>query len=487
MQRCLLRGSPPALPNLLRAASTKSPNQTVAFENQGRLMADRLIDVISTAIAAGDAETLNAIGQNSNAELVHALSMLDEGERGKLVALVDSDVAADLLEQLPGVQAQRWIEDATPEQAARIVDELPSDLQADLLREMDRDAADQLLDLMEPEEAASARQLREYSDLSAGGLMVTEFLQYPDDWTIQMVVADLQAKSDEYRDYQVQYTYVKGENNRLLGVLRLRDLLLGSRKTPLRDIMIPNPLCVTDLTELNELHGFFQQHHFLGVPVVDAESCLVGVLQRSDVDQAWIEQQDRSFLRRQGIVSGEEVRSMPLWQRSKGRLSWLSLNILLNLIAAAVISHFEDTLAAVIALAAFLPIISDMSGCSGNQAVAVSIRELMLGLAKPSDVWRVWTKEVSVGMINGLTLGILLGGIAWVWKGNAVLGAVVGVSLMLNTLLAVSIGGVIPLVLRKLGRDPAVASGPLLTTVTDMCGFFLVLSMAAAWIDHLKM
>ncbi|MEM8734443.1 MAG: magnesium transporter, partial [Planctomycetota bacterium] len=212
---------------------------------------------------------------------------------------------------------------------------------------------------------------------------------------------------------------------------------------------------------------------------------LLGVLQRTDVDQAWIEQQDKSFLKRQGIVSGEEIRSLPLGVRSRGRLMWLSLNIVLNLLAAAIISHFEGTLATAIALTAFLPIISDMSGCSGNQAVAVSIRELMLGLVKPSDVFHVWRKEITVGLINGVCVGILLGCIAWIWKGSPVLGAVVGVALMLNTLVAVSIGGVVPLFLRSIGRDPAVASGPLLTTITDMCGFFLVLSLASNFIDYL--
>lgn len=442
---------------------------------------------LSDLLNEGKAEELQGlIAATSNAEIVHAVSVMDDEPRGKLLELLDANSAADLLEQLPGVQAQQLLEEVTSEQAALIVDELPSDLQADFLHDMDDVAAERILQHMQPLEAASARQLRSYDNRAAGGLMVTEFLQYPDDWTIQNVVDDLQSKAEEYRDYQIQYAYVCSQQGELLGVLRLRDLLLSPRLTRLSQIMIPNPLSVEDSLELDELHGFFQQHHFLGVPVV-ASGRLVGVLQRSDVDQAWIEQQDRSFLKRQGIVSGEEIRSMPLLVRARGRLSWLSLNIVLNLMAASIISRFESTLSAVIALAVFLPIISDMSGCSGNQAVAVSIRELMLGLAKPSDAFRIWCKEVSIGVINGFAVGLLLGCIAWAWKGNITLGIVVGVSLMLNTCIAVSIGGVVPLILRKFGRDPAVASGPLLTTVTDMCGFFLVLSLASAFIEQLKM
>ena len=166
-------------------------------------------------------------------------------------------------------------------------------------------------------------------------------------------------------------------------------------------------------------------------------------------------------------------------------MAWLTLNIVLNMVAASVIASFESTLSAVIALAVFLPIVSDMSGCSGNQAVAVTMRELTLGVIKPIDALRVWRQEASVGLINGVVLGLLLGGAAWAWKGNVYLGVVVAAALSANTLLAVSIGGTVPLLLKRFGIDPAVASGPVLTTVTDMCGFFLVLSLATAMLPLL--
>jgi magnesium transporter len=163
----------------------------------------------------------------------------------------------------------------------------------------------------------------------------------------------------------------------------------------------------------------------------------------------------------------------------------LSSNIVLNIIAASVISAYEETLAAVIAIAIFLPMVSDMSGCSGNQAVGVSMRELALGLTRPVDVFHVLRKELSVGIINGIVLGILIGIVAWLWKDNAYLGLVIGLALSVNTLIAVSIGGTVPLLLKRFGVDPAVASGPLLTTVTDMAGFFLVLSLASLFMPQL--
>ena len=221
------------------------------------------------------------------------------------------------------------------------------------------------------------------------------------------------------------------------------------------------------------------------MPVVDERENLLGIVRRRTVLEAVAEQSEADRLKAAGIVGGDELRSMPIAVRSRRRLSWLSVNILLNIMAASVIAFYEDTLSALIALAVFLPIVSDMSGCSGNQAVAVSMRELTLGAASPRDVARVWGKELSVGLINGLALGTLLGIAAWAWKGNPVLGLVVGLALAINTVVAVSIGGTVPLVLKRFGVDPAVASGPLLTTITDMCGFFLVLSLAATAMPYL--
>jgi magnesium transporter len=176
---------------------------------------------------------------------------------------------------------------------------------------------------------------------------------------------------------------------------------------------------------------------------------------------------------------------MPVLLRSRRRLSWLSVNIFLNLIAASVIAFYQETLSAVIALAVFLPIISDMSGCTGNQAIAVSMRELSLGIVKPGEAFRVWFQEIRVGLINGLVLGILIGITAFIWKGNIYLGLVVGGALAVNSLVAVSIGGTLPLILKRMKVDPALASGPILTTITDMIGFFLALGFATIALSKL--
>src|SRR4029079_8470385 len=249
--------------------------------------------------------------------------------------------------------------------------------------------------------------------------------------------------------------------------------------------MISDPHKIRDTDSLEVLQRFFDRRPLFGVPAIDADGVLMGVVRSADVEKAAEERSTRSFLKFMGIVGGEELRSMPLSLRSIRRLSWLTVNIVLNICAASVIALHQDTLTAVIALAVFLPIISDMSGCSGNQAVAVSLRELTLGIIKPYEVWRVFRKESAVGIINGVVLGILLGVVAWLWKGNATLGGVVAVALAGNTLVAVWFGGLIPLALSGLGQDPALASGPILTTITDMSGFFIVLELASLMLHRL--
>jgi magnesium transporter len=418
------------------------------------------------------------VDELSASDLTLAMSRASTDDRIAVVDVLGPDAAASLLEQLPHVQALDLIETLQPEAAAAILDELPSDEQADLIGELDEREAEAILREMDPLEAEAARALSQYEDDVAGGMMVTEFLRYPDRGTVADVLRDLRERADEYRDYDVQYAYACDAAGCLTGVLRLRDLLLARPSQPISELMIRNPVMVRDTTTLDELADLFDQHHYLGVPVVDEAARLVGVVRQAAVAEAWGDRQDSDFLKTQGIVGGEEIRSMPLLRRSSRRLAWLSVNIVLNIVAASVIALFQETLSSVIALAVFLPIISDMSGCSGNQAVAVSLRELSLGLVRPHELLRVWLKEVSLGLVNGAALGLLIAIVTYLWQGNVYLGLVVGVSLCLNTMIAVSVGGLVPLVLKRFNVDPAVASGPLLTTVTDMCGFFLVLGIA---------
>jgi len=419
------------------------------------------------------------------ADLLHTVFHLTADEQRKLLSIVSAERAAELIEEMPDSHAADLIEDMPATQVAPIVEEMASDLRVDVLAEMDKQDADAILDELEEEDAIEIRELSAYPSDTAGGLMMTEFMAYPMNSTVREVLEDLTSKEGNYGFLTVHYIYVVVRKHKLKGVIRIRDLVFGDPEVKIATIVTP-ALTVTTKTELPQLETFFDEHDIAAVPVVDDRSNLLGIVRRRAVLEALTEKAESDSLKAAGIVGGDELRSMPVLIRSRRRLAWLSVNIALNILAASVIALYEDTLTAVIALAVFLPIVSDMSGCSGNQAVAVSMRELTLGAAVPRDVLRVLRKEMMVGIINGLALGVLLGVAAWLWKGNVVLGLVVGAALSINTVLAVSIGGTVPLVLKHFKMDPAVASGPLLTTITDMCGFLLVLGMATLVLPQLS-
>lgn len=419
-------------------------------------------------------------------ETARVISRLSDSDRNKLIALLSPEDAADIIEDISETQAADIVENIPIEQAAAIMEELDSDHIADVLGEMETEKSESILLKMEKEDAREARILLNYASDVAGGLMVSEYLAYHVNDTIKDVLTDLQNNQEKYKEYNVQYFYVLDENDRLVGVLRMHDLLFPAKKTKLVEIMIHPPLSVSDQSTLLELKDFFDEHHLLGVPVVDDSQQLLGVVLPQSVEEEVSKQRTNAYLRFSGIIGGEEYRTMPLKVRSGRRLAWLSMNIVLNIIAASVIAMYQDTLAAVITLAVFLPMVSDMSGCSGNQAVAVSMRELSLGLVKPREILWVIIKETRVGIINGIVLGGLLGLAAFLWQGNMWLGLVVGGALAANTLVSVIIGGALPLILKRFKVDPALVSSPLLTTVTDMCGFFFVLSFASAVLPKLS-
>lgn len=418
-------------------------------------------------------------------DLGYVVNRLDPEDQ---VTLMDSlsrehpEVAASLVEHLPDTHTARLFSLLPPAAAANIFEEMASDDRADVLSEMDEPKLAAVLAEFEPEDASDAQRLIAYDSNTAGGLMITEYLAHPITFTIQQVLEDMRSNADEYSGYDVQYVYVTDSDGRLIGVIRLRDLVLTPGDATLDKIVIRNPRHVKTDESVAQLEAFFDEHGYFAVPVVDSMGVLVGVVRRAAVEQAHAEGADRALLAFGGIIGGEELRSMSTQNRVVRRLAFLCPNIILNMLAASVVAYYEPTIAAVTALAIFLPMLSDMSGCAGNQAVAVSIRELSLGLLKPKDLFRTLQKEAGIGIINGIVLGSLVGLVAWVMRGDdwPLIGLVVGTAMCLNSIVAVIIGGSVPLLLKRVRVDPALAASPILTTFTDMCGFFLTLRLATA-------
>ena len=342
-------------------------------------------------------------------EIARMISNLTKPDQIRLLEMLSPEVSAHIISKMSLLGTRNLVMQLPTPQAASIVKEMSRDQQAHFLRTVGGNKAEAILDEIKSKKAEKVRKLMSYAENTAGALMISEYLSYGGDLLVKDVLDDLRAQGEAYSDYDVQYAYVVSDSGQLIGVLRLRDLLMAPRSKTISEIMIKEPMQVNVNTSLRDLKDFFRQYSFLGVPVADDDGKLIGIAQSTSVREAANRQNNQLFLKFAGIIGGEENRTMSLFKRSSRRLSWLSINIVLNIIAASVIALYQDTLEKAIVLAVFLPIISDMSGCSGNQAVAVSIRELTLGLVRPRELFRVLTKESAVGIINGIALGILLG------------------------------------------------------------------------------
>jgi magnesium transporter len=441
---------------------------------------------LEALLAEGGTDGLRAyLGALPPGEVARALSRMAGEDRDRLLALLPPPQAAELLGALPPAQAAELLGAVPPDLAAAVLGCLPSDGRADLLGELDAGRAEAILAHLAPDVAAGVRRLAAYPPDTAGGLMSTEYLAYPVTVRLEDIIADLRGHAEQYSRYQVQYVYVTTPGDTLAGVLRLRDLLLSPPEAPVASVMVADPLRLRADAPLDEVARFFDRHPFFGAPVTDREGRLLGVVFRADAEEAVGERAERRFLLASGVLGGEEFRSMPWRLRQRRRLAWLGVSLALNLVAAGVVGLYQDTLASVIALAVFLPVISGMGGNAGNQALAVSVRELALGLIRPDEFRWVLVKEAGVGAANGLLLGAALGGLALAWSGNPYLGLIVGAAMALSSLVAVCLGGTLPLALTRLGLDPAIAAGPILTTLTDACGFFFALALASGLLRQL--
>lgn len=411
----------------------------------------------------------------------YTLSHIDDERRTALFTLLaehDADLGADLLEHFDDAYAADLVSALEVADAAAIVDEMDSDEQADVIGELDEHDAEAILDAMSPEEANDTRRRLRYDENTAGGLMITEYLHYPVEWTVEQVAEDLREHGEAYGEYEVRYVYATDGRGGLAGTVPMRQLVMAPRGTPVAQLAVEFPSTVSVDAHTDALEDLFDRIDLSAVPVLDDERKLCGVVQRAAVQEARGEAAEEDLAKVGGIVGGEELRSMPVVARAVRRLMFLVPIMLLMMVSAGVISLFRDTVQQVPLIAAFLPLVAGLCGSGGNQAVAVSMREISLGLIKPVDVGRVAVLEALPALINGAALGILIFGVVFFWEHDATLALVIAAAVPTTILLAAIIGGGVPLVLRRVGLDPAMASGPVVTTLVDLVAYFTVLVLA---------
>ncbi|OGR83909.1 MAG: magnesium transporter [Elusimicrobia bacterium RIFCSPLOWO2_01_FULL_64_13] len=445
----------------------------------------RVAEAIQRRIRGKDAAGVrDLLGSLHIVDASAVVSSLPPKEQKSLFALLPAREIADLIELMRTDDQVAAVSEMPNETAAKIIEEMAPDEAADVLAGIPEKRSREILSNMKPEDAQEAKLLLSYPEDSAGALMSPDAVALPEENTIEETIRAIRKSAMAQDPQRSNYVYVTSAERKLVGVLQLRDLVTHDPKIRIREIMRTGVVQVAATTERHEVARIFRQYNLAALPVTNTQGTFLGIITADDAAELIHEIATEEMLKLEGI-SLDESRDMPWWKISRRRVGWLSLNILLNVIAASVIAFYQDTLRAVIAIAVFLPIISDMSGCSGMQAVAVSIRDLALEKIFPKDFLKVLAKELAVGFVNGMVLGIEIGFVAYFWKGIPFLGLVVAAGLWINTILSVCIGGVVPLLLKRFRVDPAVASGPILTTVTDMMGFFIVLSLTSRFIDYL--
>ncbi len=447
-------------------------------------MSDDADVLLADAVWSDPAELAAVVAAMPDTERAYAVNRLSPRRQAELMrALAEADVelAADLLEAFADAQAAAMLDRRAGESAARRADRMDSDEQVDVLSRLEPDKAADVLAVMQPDEALDTQRRLALDPDTAGGLMITEVLAYPQDWTVGHVADDLRAQGTTYNNYEVRYVYEIDGRGRLRGVVPIRTLLLMPADATIASVGNEDVVTVPLDAPLDDLVDLFEHVDYSAVPVVDEDGLLAGVVQRAAVLEARTERSEADLMKVGGIVGGEELRSMPLAGRTLRRLVFLLPNVVLSFVAVSIIAANEDVIAELTALAIFLPMVANLSGASGNQSVAVSIRELSLDVARPRDVWRVWRAEWPIGLVNGVVVGAMLFGLAILTRPDEPIAATsTGLAFLAASLVAVLLGGGIPLVLKALRVDPAMMSSPVLTTLTDTAAFFFTLTIAAA-------
>lgn len=387
------------------------------------------------------------IGEAEEEEQMKLLSLFSELNQGKILNEMSSDDLADLLGTITPIEANKFIEKLTSKE--------------------DRD---------------DVKELLTYDPETAGGLMATEFISIMDNKTVQDTFTYLQDAAPDAES--VYYLYVLDEKEVLKGVLSLRDLVTATFETKIKDIMSENVISIPANMDQEEVANKFEKYGFMNMPVVDEQGVMLGVITVDDIIDVLREEDTEDIHRLAGIDEGENVAGGTI-ASIKSRLPWLCVNLLTAILASSVVSLFEDTISKVVVLATFMPIVAGMGGNAGTQTLTLVVRGIALGQLTYENSKKVLFKEIRVGMINGASIGCGVALLAWLWSGNPILGLVIGCAMLLNMTAATLAGFLVPMTLKKLKIDPALASSVFVTTVTDICGFFFFLGLATVFIEFL--
>ncbi|MEN8700553.1 magnesium transporter [Bacillus infantis] len=407
---------------------------------------------------------------------------LPEKHRSRFILLLDPEQIADLLEELERDEQYGVLVKLGVEKSGQVMDLMDNDDLALLLEGLSPERIEELLAGMKQEESQIVQSIMNYPPETAGRIMTNRFVWIPESYTVSETVAKM--KSFAVFSETINYLYVIDGEKRLTGVVSYRDLILAEPHEQIKDIMFRRVISVQAETDQEEAAMLIERYDFLALPVVEENDRLVGIITVDDIIDVVIREatEDIEKLSASGKSIDFDTKAFVAAYR---RLPWLILLLFIGLVSGTIISSFEETISKVVALAFFMPMIAGMTGNTGTQSLAVVVRGLISREVDRELAAKLILRELAVGIIIGVTCGILISVIAYIWQGNAILGLVVGSSLIITLIIGTLAGTIVPLILYKLNIDPAVASGPLITTLNDIISLFVYFGIATAFISKL--
>lgn len=434
------------------------------------------VELVVDAADRGDGlrlrELLSALHPADVADL---LGFLSGEHRAEVVPWLPPDLLADTLPELDDGVREAVLEMVEPGALAEALQELDSDDATALVEDLEEDQRRAVLAAMPETERAGIESALGYAEETAGRLMQREFMAAPQFWTVGDAIDHMRGQGEDLPELFFDI-YVVDPHYRPVGAIPVSGLLRARRDVRLADLMEPVTEITADLDQ-EEVAYIFEKYHLISAPVVDAAGRLVGQITVDDIVNIIQEENREDILRLAGVA--DEGRDASTYGVVRSRLPWLVVNLLTALFASMVIAQFQDEIARLVALAVLMPIVASVGGNAGAQALAVAVRALATREINASNIVRIVAREVRVGLLNGLVVGLLLAAATGVWFRDPALAAVIGTAVIINLLAAALSGAMVPLTLDRMGRDPAVSSPVFVTTVTDVVGFFSFLGLAA--------
>ena len=411
-------------------------------------------------------------------------SELDDDEQVELLPMLGLAISADILEDLDEPEAAKLAASLPIETITSIVEEMEPDEAADLLGDLSPEQARDLLERIDDEEEDEIRPLLLHTDESAGGLMTSEFLALRPLMSAQEAIEALRAWQPDAND--VYYLFVVDDEKKLCGVVNLRALILAAPHTLIEKIMDPDVISVKVGVDQEECARTMAHYDLAAIPVVDEVGLIMGVITHDDIVDVLDEEATEDIYRLSNVSDNDLDPESSVWEQIKGRLPWLYLNTVTALFGAWVISNYEHIIAQAAVLALFQSVVAGQGGNTASQNVAMAVRTLALERVSSRSQRRIIIRQLYMGFLLGLAVGVVVAGGVYLWRGNAYLSLVLGLALVANLTLGSLVGVAVPLGLEKIGVDPALASSVLVTAATDSMGFFIFLSLAAHFLQFIR-